>query len=95
MPIPINDVKPGITVEIDGQLMRCIEYHHQRAAQQSWIRIKFKNLRNGAIFERTFKPGEKIETAHIEYKNMQFLYADPDFYHFMDQAILICRLQWT
>ncbi len=85
MPIPINDVKAGMTVELDSQIFRCLEYHHQRAAQQSWIKIKLKNLRSGAIVERSFKPGEKIETARIEYKPMQFLYADPQGFHFMDQ----------
>lgn len=86
MPIPINEVKPGVTVEIDGQLFRCMEYHHQRAAQQSWIRMKLKNLRSGAIVDKTFKPGEKIDTAHIDYKQMQYLYSDADFFHFMDQT---------
>lgn len=86
MSVAINDVKPGVTVEIDGQLFRCLDYHHQRAAQQSWIKIKFKNLRTGSIIERTFKPGDKIETAHIDYKQMQFLYADETFFHFMDQV---------
>lgn len=85
MPIPINDVKPGLTVEIDGEIYRCLEYHHQRAAQQTWIRIKFKNLRTGAIIEKTFKPQDKIETARIEYKPMQFLYSDSEGFHFMDQ----------
>src|SRR3989339_1122377 len=86
MAIPINEVKAGLTVLIDGQLMRCVEYHHQRAAQQSWIKIKFKNMRTGAIYDRTFKPGEKVEPARIEYKQMQFLYSDQDAFHFMDQA---------
>lgn len=86
MSISINDVKPGVTVEIDQNLFRCLDYHHQRSAQQSWIRIKFKNLRNGAIIEKTFKPGEKIEPAHIDYRPMQFLYADGDSFHFMDPA---------
>ena len=86
MAVNINEVKPGLTVELDSQLFRCLEYHHQRAAQQSWIKIKFKNMRTGAIIEKTFKPGEKVEPAHIEYKQMQFLYADQDFLHFMDQA---------
>jgi len=85
MPIPINDVKAGLTVEIDGEIYRCLEYHHQRAAQQTWIRIKFKNLRTGAIIEKTFKPQDKIETARIEYKPMQFLYSDAEGFHFMDQ----------
>lgn len=86
MAIPINDVKPGVTVMIDGDLFRCLDYQHKRAAQQSWIKIKFKNLRSGAIIERTFKPGEKVENAHIDYKQMQFLYSDQSDFHFMDQT---------
>ncbi|MFA5113071.1 MAG: elongation factor P [Candidatus Margulisiibacteriota bacterium] len=85
MAIPINEVKAGMAVEFDGQLFRCVEYHHQRAAQQSWIKIKLKNMRTGAIVERSFKPGERAETAHIDYKPMQFLYSDGDAFHFMDQ----------
>ena len=86
MSVSINEVKPGLTVEIDGKLYKCLEYRHQRAAQQSWIKIKFKDMRSGAIYDRTFKPGEKVETARIDYKQMQYLYADEDFYHFMDQT---------
>jgi len=86
MSVSINDVKPGLTVEIDGKLYKCLDYRHQRAAQQSWIKIKFKDMRSGAIYDRTFRPGEKVETAHIDYKQMQYLYADEDFYHFMEQA---------
>ncbi|MDD5382113.1 MAG: elongation factor P [Candidatus Margulisbacteria bacterium] len=85
MPIPINDVKPGVTVEINKELFRCVEYHHQRSAQQTSIRVKFKNLRTGAIIIKTFNAGEKVETAHIEYKQMQFLYADQNGFFFMDQ----------
>ena len=66
MAIPINEVRQGMTVQIDRDLFRCLEYHHQRAAQQSWIRIKLKNLRNGAIIDRTFKPGEKIENHFLQ-----------------------------
>jgi elongation factor P len=84
--IPINDVKPGVTVEISKELFRCVEYHHQRSAQQTSIRVKFKNLRTGAIIIKTFNAGERIETARIEYKQMQFLYSDGDAFHFMDQT---------
>ncbi len=86
MAIPINDVKPGVTVNIGGDLFRCLEFHQKRAAQQTRIKIKFKNLRTGAIIDRTFNTGEKIETAHIDYKQMQFLYSDPNGFHFMDQS---------
>ena len=86
MAIPINEVKAGVTVEIGGQLFRCLEFHQKRAAQQTSIKIKFKNMRTGAIINRSFNTGEKIEAAHIDYKQMQFLYADEDFLHFMDQT---------
>lgn len=86
MAIRINDVKPGVTVVIDSQLLRCIDYHHQRSAQQTSIQIKFKNMRSGAIINKSFNAGEKIENAHIDYKQMQFLYSDDDFAHFMDQT---------
>ena len=86
MAVPINDVKPGVTVELDGQIFRCLEFNQKRAAQQTRIKVKFKNLRTGAIVERTFTPGEKVETAHIEYKQMQYLYRDQQDFHFMNQT---------
>jgi len=86
MSIPINEVKAGVTVDIGGQLFRCVEFQQKRAAQQTSIKIKFKNMRTGAIINRTFNTGEKLESAHIDYKQMQFLYSDEDFFHFMDQA---------
>ncbi|MBU0671741.1 MAG: elongation factor P [Candidatus Margulisbacteria bacterium] len=86
MSIPINDVKPGVTVEIGKDLFCCLEFNQKRAAQQTSIKIKFKNIRTGAIINKTFNAGEKIEAARIEYKQMQFLYADQDLFHFMDQT---------
>lgn len=86
MAIPINDVKPGVTVEIGRDLFRCLEFNQKRAAQMTRIKIKFKNMRTGAIIDKTFNTGEKIERAHIDYKQMQFLYADQDMFHFMDQS---------
>ena len=86
MAIPINEVKPGVTVEVNGELFRCLEFHQKRAAQQTRIKIKFKNLRTGAIIDKTFNTGEKMETAHIDYKQMQFLYLDQNDFHFMDQS---------
>lgn len=86
MAIPINEVKPGVTVEIGKDLFRCLEYNQKRAAQQTRIKIKFRNMRTGAIIDKTFNTGEKIERAHIEYKQMQFLYTDSDTFHFMDQT---------
>lgn len=86
MAIPINDVRPGITVQIGKDLFRCLEFQQKRAAQQTRIKIKLKNLRSGAIIDKTFNTGEKIERAHIDYKQMQFLYSDQNDFHFMDQT---------
>ncbi|NQT29579.1 MAG: elongation factor P [Candidatus Saganbacteria bacterium] len=86
MAIPINDVKPGVTVEIGKDLFSCLEFNQKRAAQQTSIKIKFKNMRTGSIINKTFSPGEKITRAHIDYKQMQFLYSDQDYFHFMDQT---------
>lgn len=86
MAISITEVRPGTTVEIDGKIYKCLEYHHIKWAQQARVRAKFKDLRTGAIIERTFNVDEKVERARIEYKPMQFLYSDSEGFHFMDRA---------
>jgi elongation factor P len=85
MSIPITQVRPGITFEMDGKIFRCVVYDHIKWAQQARIRIKMKDLRSGALYERTFNVGETVEPAHIERKKMQFLYSDEDQCHFMEQ----------
>lgn len=86
MSISITEVRPGATVEIDGKIYKCLEYNHIKWAQQARVRAKFKDLRTGATTERTFNVDDKVERAHIDYKPMQFLYADGEGYHFMDPA---------
>jgi len=86
MAISITEVRPGTTVEMDGKIFKCLEYHHIKWAQQARVRAKFKDLRSGSITERTFNVDDKVERARIEYKPMQFLYADAEGFHFMDQA---------
>ncbi|MBN3032949.1 MAG: elongation factor P [Candidatus Saganbacteria bacterium] len=84
MSISITEVRAGTTVELGGKIFKCLEYNHIKWAQQARVRAKFKDLRTGAIFERTFNVDEKVERAHIEYKPMQFLYSDGEGFHFMD-----------
>jgi elongation factor P len=86
MAISITEVRPGATVEMDGKIYKCLEYHHIKWAQQARVRAKFKDLRTGSITERTFNVDDRVERARIEYKPMQFLYADTEGFHFMDQA---------
>ena len=86
MSISITEVRAGATVEMDGKIFKCLEYNHIKWAQQARVRAKFKDLRTGAIYERTFNVDDKVERAHIEYKPMQFLYTDGEGFHFMDPA---------
>jgi len=84
--IAITEAKPGVSVETDGGLYQVIDYKHNKTAQQANIKIKMKNMITGAIVEKSFRPAEKIEKAHIDYKNMQFLFHTKDDYTFMDQG---------
>jgi len=83
--IAITEAKPGVSIETNGGLFQVIDYTHNKTAQQAVIKIKMKNMITGAIIERSFRPAEKVEKAHIEYKNMQYLYHVQDDFTFMDQ----------
>ncbi len=85
MAIGITEVRAGMTIEMAGIPYLTLEYHHQKMAQRANVRLKLKNLKTGAIIERTFNVDEKIERAHIERKEMQYIYPTPPVYTFMDQ----------
>jgi len=83
--ISTNDLKNGITIEVDGAIYVVMETQHVKPGKGAAIvKAKLKNLRTGAIFEKTFNAGVKVETARIEKKAMQFLYALGDTYYFMN-----------
>ena len=83
--ISVNDFKNGLTIEVDGELWRVIEFQHVKPGKGSaFVRSKLKNLRTGAVQEKTFRAGEKVKPAQIDRKEMQYLYADGDNYVFMD-----------
>ncbi|GBG95066.1 translation elongation factor P [Ligilactobacillus salitolerans] len=83
--ISVNNFKTGLTVEIDGELWRVVEFQHVKPGKGSaFVRSKLKNLRTGALQEKTFRGGEKINQAQIDRKKMQYLYADGNNYVFMD-----------
>lgn len=63
-----------------------VEFHHVKPGKGgAFVRTKMRNLKTGVIVEETFRSGEKFSEPDLEYKNIQFLYAD-ELYHFMDQA---------
>ena len=82
--ITTNDLKNGMAIEYDGDLLEVIYFQHVKPGKGgAFVRTKLKNLNNGAIFEKTFRAGEKVEQAILETKKMQYLYKD-DNYNFMD-----------
>lgn len=83
--ISVNEFKNGLTIEVDGELWRVVEFQHVKPGKGSaFVRSKLKNLRTGAVQEKTFRAGEKVNQAQIDHKKMQYLYADGDNYVFMD-----------
>lgn len=86
MALSINEIKSGVTILVDGQPHLVIETQHVKPGKgAAFVRAKVKNLKNGAIQEKTFRGDEKIEAAFIETRRLQYLYSSGDVYHFMDQ----------
>lgn len=80
-----GDFKNGVTFELDGQVFQVIEFQHVKPGKgAAFVRTKLKNIVTGATVERTFNPTDKMPRAHIERKDMQYLYNDGDLYYFMD-----------
>ena len=83
--ISSNDFKTGLSVEIDGDAYVVVDFQHVKPGKgAAFVRAKMKNLRTGSVVERTFNAGEKMPKAHLDRKEMQYLYHDGDFYIFMD-----------
>ncbi len=83
--VTAGDFKNGITIEYDGNVCQIIEFQHVKPGKgAAFVRTKLKNIKNGGVIETTFRPTEKFENAHIDRKDMQYLYNDGDLYYFMD-----------
>ncbi|MEW6725179.1 MAG: elongation factor P [Bacillota bacterium] len=83
--ISTNDFKTGITIELDGEVWQVVEFQHVKPGKgAAFVRAKIKNIKTGATLERTFNAGEKLPRAHLETREMNYLYSDGDFLTFMD-----------
>ena len=83
--ISVNDFRTGLTIIVDGELYRVLDFQHVKPGKGSaFVRSKLRNLRNGNVVEKTFRAGEKVEKAMIENRKMQYLYANGDSHVFMD-----------
>lgn len=83
--VNVNDIKNGMTIEVDGNIFTILEFQHVKPGKgAAFVKMKLKNLRTGSIVEQTFNSSTKVGKAMIEKKTMQYLYADGDNYVFMD-----------
>jgi elongation factor P len=83
--ISTGDVKKGVIIELDGQLMKVLDWSHIKMARGSaQVRMKMQNVRKGDIVERTFQAGTRWPRARVETREAQYLYSDGDAFHFMD-----------
>lgn len=83
--ISAGDFRNGITIEFEGNIYQIIEFQHVKPGKgAAFVRTKLKNIINGGIVEKTFRPTEKCPQARIDRVDMQYLYLDGDLFHFMD-----------
>jgi elongation factor P len=80
-----GDFRKGVTVEIDGVVWSISDFQHVKPGKgAAFVRTRLKNVMTGAVLERTFSPTDKYPLAHIETKDMEYLYSDGELYYFMD-----------
>ena len=83
--ITAGDFRNGVTIEYDGKVCQIVEFQHVKPGKgAAFVRTKLKDIVNGGVVETSFRPTEKFPQAHIDRKDMQYLYADGDLYNFMD-----------
>lgn len=83
--ISTNQFKNGMAIKLDGTLFFIVDFQHVKPGKGgAFVRTKLKNVKTGAVIDRTFRAGEKFEQAILDKRQMQFLYTDGDSYNFMD-----------
>ncbi len=83
--ITAGDFKKGITFEMDNGVWTIVDFQHVKPGKgAAFVRTKIKNVMTGAVLERTWNPSDKMPKAHIDTREMQYMYNDGDLYYFMD-----------
>ena len=83
--IDANDLRKGITFQIDNEIFKVLDYHHHKPGRGlATIRVKAVNLRTGSNIEKTFSSSEKVESIRLDYHQAQYIYNDGQDYYFMD-----------
>ena len=83
--IDVNDLRKGVTFELDSSIYKVLEYsHHKPGRGNATIRTKIRDLRTGAVFEKTFQSGDRVRDIRLDHHLVQYLYNDGELYYFMD-----------
>lgn len=83
--IDVNELRKGVTFELDGNLYKVLEYSFNKPGRgNATIRVKARNLRTGSTIEKTFISGNQVAEARLDFHNSTYLYCDGDTYYFMD-----------
>lgn len=83
--IDVNQLKKGVTFELDGNLYRVLEYQHNKPARgPAIIKTKIRDLRTGSTINKTFGSSERVQDVRLEHATVQFMYSDGDLFYFMD-----------
>ncbi len=80
-----TDFRNGFTMSLNGEIFSIVEFQHVKPGKGSaFVRTKLKNTKTGAVLDRTFRSGDKVEQVRLEKRQMQYLYSDQGLYYFMD-----------
>jgi elongation factor P len=83
--IDVNDLRKGVTFELDDQIYKVLEYSHNKPGRgNATIRTKLRNLRTGATIDRTFQSGDRVQDIRLDHHQVQYLYRDGDLFYFMN-----------
>jgi elongation factor P len=83
--IDVNDLRKGVTFELDGRLYKVLDYSHNKPGRgNATIRTKVRDLRTGNQLDKTFQSGDRVQDVRLDHHMATYLYGDDDFFHFMD-----------
>ena len=83
--VSAGEFRNGMTVEIEGSVFQIVEFQHVKPGKgAAFVRTTLRNIISGGVIEKSFRPTERFENAHIDRVDMQYLYNDGEFYYFMD-----------
>ena len=83
--IDVNELRKGVTFELDGELYKVLDYqHHKPGRGKAIIRTTILNLRTGVSIDKNFISGDRVQDIRLDHHTVQYLYSDGDLYYFMD-----------